>query len=322
MPSETTQLPEKLSARNDRSLTSTFLKAVRLYTYNTPISKGKYRLYQLALRLVAEKPTAIPARARDGRRFVADLTTGMEESVFFLGVYERFISDIAERLIREGDVCLDVGANFGWYSTMMAARAGSRGEVHSFEPVPRTYSLLEKNCSLLTDAAPVVTNNLALGDRDDVLTINLFDDLPSGHASLASSAGESSSSFECKMTTLDNYLEERGVGSVSFVKVDIEGAEMMFLKGAERLFTQPDKPIFLMEMALAQTRRFGYQPQELLKFIAERGPYTFYRVEETKERLRPIDHFDDDDIGANVFCIPDSAGEWAKAVISDYLERI
>ncbi|HQZ83190.1 MAG TPA: hypothetical protein PLR83_08220 [Pyrinomonadaceae bacterium] len=127
-----------------------FLKAVRFYTYNTPIAKGKYRLFQTALGLLKEKPTAIDAQAKDGRRFLADLTTGMEEMLFFLGEYEPAISAIAKRLIRKGDICLDVGANFGWYTTMMAMLAGPDGEVHSFEPVPTTYRQLERNVALLT----------------------------------------------------------------------------------------------------------------------------------------------------------------------------
>lgn len=296
-----------------------FLKAVRLYTYNTPIAKGKYRLFQTSLGLLKEKPTAIYARSKDGRRFIADLTTGMEEMLFFLGEYEPAISMIARRLIRNGDICLDVGANFGWYTTMMAVLAGSDGEVHSFEPVPKTFAQLKRNTELLSGAARVSINNLALGDRDDVLTINLFEGLTSGHASFATYEGHSSASFECEMTTLDRYLSSKMADEVSFVKVDIEGAEMMFLRGAERLFAQENKPIFLMEMALAQTERFGYSPNDLIAFIAERGPYIFYRIDEVQRRLSVIEGFAPDDIGANVFCVPQTGAEWAGAILAEYL---
>lgn len=306
--------------RENRSICDLFLKVVRSYTYNTPIAKGKYRLFQTALQLVKDKPVAIDAQARDGRRFIADLTTGMEEMVFFLGEYEPFISKIVERLIRKGDICIDVGANFGWYTTMMAKLVGANGEVHSFEPVPKTFAQLERNCAFLNDeAAKVQINNLALGDREDILKINLFDGLTSGHASLAADGRYNSTSFDCEMTTLDKYLFAMGVGNVAFVKVDIEGAEMMFLRGAERLFEQESKPIFLMEMALAQTGRFGYLPDALVKFLAERGPYEFYKVDEVERKLVVITHFDDDDIGANVFCIPEGSSPWVEVAVAEYL---
>ena len=243
----------------------------------------------------------------------------MEELVFFLGEYEPFISSIAQRLIRNGDICLDVGANFGWYSTLMALRAGPEGHVHSFEPVPKTFAQLARNIDLLSDAAKVTINNLALGDRDAVLKINLFEDLTSGHASLADNKEHTSTTVDCEMTTLDKYLEIHDIDRVGFVKVDIEGAEMMFLRGAGRLFSRGELPIILMEMASAQTERFGYLPNELIKFMSGRGRYTFYRIDEERRKLLPIDRFEDGDIGANVFCIPDTSSAWANVVISEYL---
>lgn len=305
-------------AEHSAPLTNAFLRAVRLYTYNTPIAKGKYRLAKAAISLVKDRPRSIPAAAKDGRRFLVDLSTGMEETAFFLGEYERFISSIAGRLIRKDDVCLDVGANFGWYTTMMAKISGPGGEVHSFEPVPSTFAILERNRSLQEDAASIFINNLALGERDDVLAINVFDDLPTGHATFGRYEGAGATTFECKVTPLDSYLAERQVRDISFAKVDIEGAEMMFLRGAESLFRQAEPPIFLMEIALGQTKRFGYLPQDLIEHLSKRAEYSFYKVDEVNERLVEIDHFDDDDIGANVFCIPAQAAGRTAAVISSF----
>ncbi len=79
---------------------------------------------------------------------------------------------------------------------------------------------------------------------------------------------------------------------------------MIFLQGAERLFKQRVPPIWLMEMALEQTRNFGYLPTDLINFLQERAAYDFYAVEESKGTLRKIEYFAPDDIGANVICIP------------------
>lgn len=285
-------------------LDEAWLRAVRLYTYNTPISKGKYRLYEAALKLCARKPDSIQVEVKDGRQFWVNLTTGMQETVFFLGEFEKEITKIAASLIREGDICLDVGANFGWYTTLLRNRAGDTGAVHSFEPVPATFRELKRNYELLGSPANVFLNNLALGDEAGIVSINLFEDLPTGHASLSSQGRDDAITFECPMITLDSYLEENNVGDVNFVKVDIEGAEMMFLNGAKRLFSQDIPPIFLMEMALQQTGNFGYLPDELIKFIAAQAPYDFYAVNEIGGKLKNIDGFAEGDIGANVFCIP------------------
>lgn len=301
-----------------RFIEELWLRSIRIYTYNTPISKGKYRLFQTALGLCSLPHEAIPARTRDGRRFSVDLTSGMQDHVFFFGEYEKTISRVASRLINSGDICIDVGANFGWYTTLMAMRCGDSGEVHSFEPVPRSFRELEKNVKLAGSPRNVHINEAALGDKEDTITISIAAGEPTGHASMAAKGQDGGLSFQCRMTTLDNYLIENKVGNVDFVKVDIEGAEMMFLKGAARLFEQNVPPVFQMEMALAQAKHFGYLPNDLLKFIGSRGDYEFYRVFENEEILRQITHFDDNDIGANVFCIP---AEVSKDAIADMIEN-
>jgi FkbM family methyltransferase len=286
-----------------RSLEELWLRFIRLYTFNTPLDKGKYRLFTAALKLCKYDHDELHARAKDGRRFVANLSTGMHHQLYFLGQYEKAISDVAARLINTGDICLDVGANFGWYTTLMAILCGHNGSVHAFEPVPKTFRELETNVGL-SGLKNITINQNALGDRRDTITIRLPKGEPTGHASIASKSQGNDDVFECEMLTLDNYLADNSIGDVNFVKVDIEGAEMMFLKGASKLFTQNVAPVILMEMALKQSKHFGYAPDDLVKFIRASGDYLFFAVDEQRCELFEIDGFEADNIGANVFCIP------------------
>ena len=266
------------------------------------------------------QPNSLNVVVKDGRKFTVDLTTGMQETVFFHGVYEKAITAISRELIAEGETCIDVGANFGWFTTFFSVCVGPTGFVHAFEPVPRMFGELKRNCDLLGDAGNVFINNLALGDSEGNVVLRLIKGEATGHASLASRGGDEAETFECRMITLDSYLDRREIKQVDFVKVDIEGAELMFLKGAQKIFDQPVPPIILMEMALAETKPFGYLPDDLVRFIGERGEYAFYKIDETHGRLKPISGFDVDDIGANVFCIPADASDRVKTVIQKYLE--
>jgi FkbM family methyltransferase len=283
-----------------------FLKFVRLYTFNTPIDRGKYRVFLSALKLVPNPPDGVVVGTKDGRRLSADLSTGMQDTLFFIGEYEKSVTGIVERTIaeRKCKTFLDVGANFGWYTTLFAKHAGSVGEVHAFEPVPSIYDNLSRNYDLMGKPQNVRINNLALGDEEKELTINLFEGLSTGHASLSDQDRDDAIPFKCRMITLDSYLEKNSIDHVDFVKVDIEGAELGFLKGAERLFKQERPPVILMEMALNQTKNFGYLPNELIEFLRQRVPYIFYKIDEDTVELIEIDGFADDDIGANVICIP------------------
>jgi FkbM family methyltransferase len=294
------------------------LRLVQLYTFNTPIRKGKYRIYQSALALCKARPDSLQVKLKDGRQFYANLTTGMQETVFFIGEFERVLSEIALRLIRPGDVCIDVGANFGWYTSLMA-RCAKAGEVHSFEPTPQSFFELKRNHELMGSPESVILNNIALGDANGTVQIHLFEGLGSGNASLAGKDNVDSQVFDCEMTTLDSYMDERGMDQVDFVKVDIEGAELMFLKGANRLFAQAVPPIFMIEMASEQTANFGYHPDELIRFLDSHADYNFYAVDEYQGTVRRIKGFTPDEIGANVFCIPCKGPEHSMVVMNEYL---
>jgi FkbM family methyltransferase len=285
-------------------ITELWLKTIRLYTFNTPIAKGKHRIYLTALKFCRTLPTAIKIQTKDGRNLSLNLSTGVHDTVFFLGEYEIAVTDIVKNLLRGGDICLDVGANFGWYSTLFEKYCGKTGEIHAFEPVPPTFKELENNYILMGSPGTVFINNLALGDKPDELTINMFEGLSSGHASFSNLGRDDAITFKCRVITLDSYLEEKQVRDVNFIKVDIEGAELMFLKGAEKLFKQKVPPIWLMEMALKQTSNFGYLPNDLLVFMSERVDYDFYRIDEINTKLIKIDKIENDHIGANVICIP------------------
>lgn len=281
-----------------------FLRLVRLYTFNTPIKKGKYRAYQWAMTLCRGSHTSLMTRSREGFPFCANLKTGMENTLFFLGEYEPFLSRIVKKLVNTGDICLDVGANFGWYTFLMASKCGTGGAVYAFEPMPSAYASLAKNYELANRPDNIFINNCGLGDSTGTFEINMFEGFSSGHASLSSDAAPVSAAFDCELITLDDYLTDKSISRIDFVKVDIEGAELMFLKGAERLFAGGNQPVILIEMALATTKNFGYLPDDLIKFIGSHADYEFYAADERAETIAPIDRFAQDDIGANVFCVP------------------
>jgi FkbM family methyltransferase len=268
------------------------------------VRKGKLHLAELGLRFADTLPGEVLVPTTDGRRLYADLATGMCDLIFFLGEYERAVTRVATTVVRPGDVCLDVGANMGWYTTLLHELAGPAGEVHAFEPVPSIFEALVRNVGLLDRSTNVHLSNVALGDAPGRVPIHLFADLPNGHASMSAMDRDDYEVVDVDVITLDSYLAEEAVDHVDVVKMDIEGAELLFLRGAERLFAQDVPPVFLVEMALATTTGFGYLPDDLIRFLSDRADYDVYAVDDLSGRLRPIDGFAPGDIGANVLCIP------------------
>ncbi len=279
-------------------------KLVRLYTFYSPFRKGKYRLAVAALNSEKHAPGEIIAAARDGRKLFVNPASLPYRFVYYLGEYEPSITRVISRIVKPGDICLDVGANIGWYSTLLQKLVGAGGEVHAFEPVPNVYEKLRRNITLNEPPNNVKINNLALGNTEKTVELHIFPNLPEGHHSIATFGNTEYESFPCRMVTLDSYLTGNKIGEVNFVKMDIEGAEMMMLEGADVLFNQKRPPIWEIEMALDTTRGFGYLPNDLIEYMRGKTDYEFYAIDEISFGLRRIEGFTAEDKGANVLCLP------------------
>lgn len=297
-------------------LAENWLKMIRLYTFYSPLRKGKVRLYLFAMSLCSEKPGNRVVTTFDGRKIHVNLASGISDPVYFLGEYEREISKLVIKLVRKGDVCFDVGANYGWYASLFRSLCGTEGQVHAFEPLPDLFEKLERNMALTGDQKNVFLEPMALGDEIKNVTIHTFPDLTTGHNSLSPMGQEHFETTEVKMITLDSYLAEKDLGRVDFLKVDIEGAELLFLHGATSLFKLERPPYLLMEMALNTSRGFGYVPNDLIEFISSRAAYRFFTIDELDGRLTEIEGFAPEDIGANVLCVPEARMRDLSFVIS------
>lgn len=279
-------------------------KLVRTYTFNSPINRGKYRLSDLAMKFSKELQGEITVQTSDGRELIIDSSNGSYKYIYFLGAYEPVISGLFNALVQPGDICLDVGANIGWYSTLFQKLVGENGEVHAFEPVPPIFEHLRRNVEINEPPYNVRLNNFALGDIETDVELHIFPDLPAGHASIGTFNRADYETFPSRMLTLNGYLEENKIENIKLVKIDIEGSELMMLKGATNLFLQENLPILEIEMALATSSDFNYLPNDLIQFIRDHADYRFFAIDERNGSLKEIDHFDKEDIGANVLCLP------------------
>jgi len=124
----------------------------------------------------------------------------------------------------------DAGANVGYMTSIMAARVGARGRVHAFEPHPRTFQQLEQNVRW---NAPVVLHNVALADESGELPLfTVADDDANQSRASVEPLEDSGESVLVRAARLDDEI----AGSARTMKLDVEGAELAALRGAEHTF--------------------------------------------------------------------------------------
>ena len=169
---------------------------------------------------------------------------------------------------RNGDV-IDVGANLGSFALLCA---GLRNEcrVQAFEPSPTTYAALLNNLSF-NHSTSILPHQLALGERSGSISFLADDANPTRNRIVWDAGDESGSVINVEVTTLDRFLEEKGISEISFLKIDVEGHEPSVLKGAAETLKNKRCAAGLVELCPANLRQFGHSVSDLIQVVESMG---------------------------------------------------
>lgn len=179
--------------------------------------------------------------------------------------------------LSSGDAAVDGGAHSGKHTIPMAQLVGSRGHVYAFEPLGFARAQLVGKIAE-SDFKQVSVSSLALADYPPrSIEFLYFPERPgvSGMKRRTDQAGSLDAEVALvETTTLDTLRKDRR--PINFVKLDVEGAELLALRGARRL-VERHHPVIHVEASFISWDAFGYGPEELLDFCA-RYDYTVYDV--------------------------------------------
>ena len=197
------------------------------------------------------------------------------------GLHETEI-DLLQHFVLLGDVCLDVGANFGEWSYFMSKRTGPSGRVIAFEPVPVTVQILKRVKGRLK-LTNVEIHQIALGNENKRAAMRVeAGKLPM--AQLVNDQGSDGPSVRVDMMTLDSFMANNDAGRISFIKCDIEGAEPLFLEGGRTTITK-HRPTIVCEIQEEHCERFGNSPNKIFEFLADLNYSAYYY---SSKKLIPV----------------------------------
>jgi FkbM family methyltransferase len=186
-------------------------------------------------------------------------------------VVEKEILGLGE-LVGPGDVCLDVGAEFGLYTHVLADLVGPTGAVHAFEPQRGAHRALERGVRA-AGLGWVHLHRLALGAAPghEELSVPRRRGLPvHGRAYLTVGARDAGPNAEfaghrlesVRVSTLDAVVADLGLDRVTLVKADVEGAEGALVDGAAATIAA-HRPHLLLEIEDRHTRKYGVAAADL-----------------------------------------------------------
>lgn len=188
----------------------------------------------------------------NGIRFEIDLELDPGMQAMFRGEYERELTLLLEKLLKPGDTFIDVGANVGYITAYSLGLVGTRGAVHSFEPVPQYFQRLQQLQKLNPDYRLIVTP-CALGSepgRAEIAVTNLknigWNTMVKGFMPQETVK----ETISVPIRTLDEYLAGSGELKPAVIKIDTEGYEFPVLKGFQQsLRSLAVRPILIIEVA-------------------------------------------------------------------------
>jgi FkbM family methyltransferase len=190
--------------------------------------------------------------------------------------YETEETQFLKSIINNNQCIIDIGANCGWYSLALAKHCPG-AQVYAFEPIPRTYEILQRNITR-NKFNNIFSYKIALSNTEGILNF-LYTPQCSGATSLAMAgqpvALEHLQEIPCPSTTLDNFCTENKL-SPQLIKCDVEGAELMVIEGGENTIVT-HKPIILIELLRKWAKKFDYHPNDVINILKKHNykAYTF-----------------------------------------------
>lgn len=195
------------------------------------------------------------------------LNDHVDFQLFYYGAFEPKEGELVKSLLKPGDIMIDLGANIGYYTIFAANLVGTTGEIHAFEPIPSTFARLATNTQL-NNLQNVRLNQCAASDQHG--TVDMYDFPGNSGSNSFGKHPEATTSFSVPTIRLDDYVKEHGLKKITLIKMDIEGAEVLALRGMHDVIMEY-RPQFLIEVNSHCLSQLGFSVNDLVHTIQDYG---------------------------------------------------
>ena len=232
---------------------------------------GKPRGVERIVRWFAspEKCASLPelCLVRDGLVFLARPGVQVDWHVLFFGSYEPEVRRIFRTVLPLGGVAIDVGANVGWHTLLMASLVGARGRVLAIEPNPDLRQRLHDHLCLNRCEQVNVISTVA-ADTEGMVEFYApaLNDRSSGNGHVVDDALAMAGTIRVAARSLDTIVAEARCERLDLIKIDVEGFEWRVLRGGADTIAK-FRPHIIFEYNTEYAARGGGTPQLLGDFF-------------------------------------------------------
>jgi FkbM family methyltransferase len=236
-----------------------------------------------------------------------DLRDPETRNVFLKQSFDPDFFEIARRVLSEGGVFLDCGANFGLCTFgLLPLVDSSRLSCYLFEANPNLIRYLEKSKSLFP-SIPIKIIEGCLADRPGTSRFRINPEF-TGHSHVALDGATIRQNV-----VLDDYLDQNNIDRVTFLKLDLEGQELKTLRGAARALDRAAIEVIYFEVRSELLRRYDVTGDQVLEFMRENSFRVFYcRDRDLLERPATQVRFVRHDLNQRRLAEVESVDDWLQ----------
>jgi FkbM family methyltransferase len=211
---------------------------------------------------------------------------------------------------------LDIGAHRGFHTLLLSKQVESRGQVLAFEPSSRDLKRLRLHLRL-NFCRNVKVFPWALGESDGTASLFVVEKNTVQNSLRPQVTVSPGVPKTVVVRQLDKVLAELGIARVHYVKLDVEGAELDVLKGADHLLRTVPRPVILCEILRETTGAWGYSSQNIVDHLSERG-FVWFELNDNAT-LVPTD--ERSEFQGNFIAVPSESAREIVDLFSDLPRR-
>ena len=172
-----------------------------------------------------------------------------------------------KKIILEGMHVIDIGANIGYFSILFSKWVGDKGKVFAFEPEPENYSILVKNIQA-NNCNNIIPIKKAVSNKEGTLILFQSEENKGDHRIFDAEIlpeDKNRNKIEIESIKLDSFILSEQ--KIDFIKMDIQGSEMLALEGMMQILSRNHKMYLFTEFWPYAIERSGRSPKEYLEIL-------------------------------------------------------